>query len=265
MATEKANDGILGALRSELDDSDTGLHKTFETLASLAGTVRTAYLSYRITPEKAGELLQGLRILGGDGFEWTVGATSGAWFKRRHGETIWSKTAMPLGIEPARGTEPAWVEQGIAGQLVSAEKQMRERMDAVRDERGDEQRDAFSEGSINPFQRKDTGGVAIAELGGTPRSSAAGGDVDWLFEEWDAIDTQRAAAPPAGNLVRDAASPTRPTLPKDLPADLDSDQALQDRLTEREGPVERFGADHEGGAPEPRKFNPEEFFLPPEE
>jgi hypothetical protein len=267
MAADKANDGILGALRSELDDSDTGMHKTFETLASLAGTVRTAYLSYRITPEKAAELLQDLRVISGDGFEWTVGATSGTWFRRRTGEQTWSKSVMPIGVAPAPGTEPAWVEQGIAAQLVAAEKQMRDRVEAARQDENAEQRDVFSEGSINPFQRKDDGGITVAETGVAPRVSTAAGDVDWLFEEWDNFDRTRTerASTAAVNADPVPENPTRPALPKNLPADLDPDRSLQDRLAAGEGPVDRAGADHEGGAPQPRTVNPEEFFLPPED
>lgn len=251
---------MLGALRSELDDSDTGMHQAFETLASLAGTVRNAYLTYRITPEKAGELLQELRLAGADGNEWTVGASTGGWFKRRGGGR-WEKSAMPLGVSPAPGSLPVWLEQGIAGRLAEAERSSKEQTPETEETAS---RDLFAEGSINPFQRKsaseDTG---VLETG-NPRSSTSSGDIDWIYEEWENTKPLRGAKAPAA-AAPPVAGVQRPSLPKDLPADLDPDRSLEDALRSAPAPVDRSGSDHEGGAPEPRKLNPEEYFLPPED
>lgn len=255
MSAERPRDGMLGALRSELDDSDTGLHQVFETLASLAGTVRSAYMAYRITPEKAGELFKELRLNGSDGGEWTVGASTGQWFRRRGGAR-WEKAGMPLGVTPSPGALPDWVEQGIAAKLSAAEKSLQETARSMQE--AEPVRDAFAEGSINPFQRK-SGGEDIAGEAGNPRSSAVSGDIDWIYEEWEnspVIARKTTADSPV--------LPQRSALPKDLPADLDPDRALEKALLEESGPVDRAGADHAGGAPEPRKINPEEYFLPPE-
>jgi len=255
MSVERPRDGMLGALRSELDDSDSGMHQVFETLASLAGTVRNAYMTYRITPEKAGELFRELRLAGSDGSEWTVGASTGQWFRRRGGAR-WEKAGMPLGIAPAAAALPDWVEQGIAAKLSAAEKSLQEAVKGAQE--SEPVRDAFAEGSINPFQRKSGGEETTVETG-SPRSSTISGDIDWLYEEWEnspVVSKKTKTDVPV--------LPQRPQLPKELPADLDPDRALTQALEDGAGPVDRAGSDHAGGAPEPRKINPEEYFLPPE-
>lgn len=257
MATDRPRDGMLGALRSELDDSDTGMHQAFETLASLAGTVRSAYLAYRITPEKAGELMKELRLAGSDGNEWTVGASTGTWFKRR-GPGRWEKTTMPLGVAPVAGSEPLWVEQGIAAQLAAAERSAT--LQQSDDPGSAEPKDLFTEGSINPFQRKTSGEDEQVGEAGSPRTSTSSGDIDWIYEEWENSAPLRAKT-----TAPEPALPQRPSLPRELPPDLDPDRALQEALSTGTAPVDRAGAGNEGGAPEPRSINPEEYFLPPED
>lgn len=119
MTVEPGN-GIAGTLRSELDEGDDVLHNNFNTLAALVGEIRGAFLAYRINPEQAGKMCKDLQIVGSDGCEWTVGATSGGWFKRRVGACNWTEAAMPINVGVV-GKEPDWVSKGVTDWILQAE------------------------------------------------------------------------------------------------------------------------------------------------
>lgn len=252
MAGDTPRESILGTLRSEFDDDDSTLHPEFETLSTLVSSVRSAYLAFRLTPEQAATICADLRLNGSDGNEWTVGATSGAWFRRRVGERAWTKTSMPLDVEPVYDSAPSWLQEGIGGRLLVAEKQARE---PVRVERDEADETATERGVINPFQRKDTGVETITVV--APRSSAqprpvvAGDDADWLFEEWAELDR--------GPVV------SRPQLPTNLPEDLQADRQLAETIDAQAPPAPRAGSERSGDAPVERSgsVNPEDFFLRP--
>ena len=195
MVGETPRESILGTLRSEFDEDDSTLRPEFETLSTLVSSVRSAYLAFRLTPEQAATICADLRLDGSDGNEWTVGVTSGAWFRRRAGERAWVKTSMPLDIEPVYDAAPAWLQEGIGGRLLAAETQARESVRVERDGEEDNER-----GFINPFQRKDAGVETITVV--APRSSAqprpvvGDDDADWLFEEWAELDRPAVGARP---------------------------------------------------------------------
>jgi hypothetical protein len=247
MSDDKTREGSLGTLRSEFDDDETpsGVHPDFETLSGLMSTVRNAYMAYRLSPEQAATICAELRLLGNDGFEWSVGASSGAWYKRRTGEGSWSKSPMPINVSPVYAQAPSWLNEGIANRIMAAEKELKATA---------QNQEAPAEVAINPFQRKDmTDNPVVIPAGSKPRqTSRMGDDVDWLLEEWD--------------------STTRTTsLPQNLPADLDADQAMLRALEDTPGPVGRQGENAAADGPVERgsgagkPFNPEDFFLPPED
>jgi hypothetical protein len=206
--------GMLGTLRSELDESDSGIDPGFETLSSLAGSVRTAFLAFRIGPTQAARIFATLRLQASDGNEWTVGPTSGTWYTRRRGETTWRKASMPIGITPV--DNPNWLQTGIAAQLQAAETEAQAESEAAEAERDETPIDPFSQGALNPFQRKDLGSEIDGIAPGAPRTAAGGEDVDWIFEEWEDFDRrvrETRAATPERTCPR-TSTPTRPCSPK---------------------------------------------------
>lgn len=263
-------DNLLGTLRSELDDDDDGgLHPSFEILAGLVVTVRTAYTSFRINPRQAAEICADLRLSGRDGNEWTVGATSGAWYRRRTGEKVWQKSPLPINVVPVDGRAPAWLSEGVAARILAAEKDVAEAEevddgDDVDAGSGDvDGNDLFGKGVINPFQRKnvDESSLPTAVVATTPGSPvSAVGDVDWILEEWEELDRE----------IEASATTTRNTgtLPRTLPKDVDADTASSRYLDEDKPPVERTGSDVPGDGPVERDdgpITPDDYFLRPDD
>lgn len=264
MDTDESADSLLGTLRSELDeDEDGGLHPSFEVLAGLVVTVRTAYTSFRLSPEQAAMICADLRILGRDGYEWTVGATTGSWYKRRTGETVWQKSPLPINVLPADGATPSWLTEGIAGRILAAEQATKERAEDERQEEKEPVDDPFGRGVINPFQRKHVDEsalpvVSVSAPTGIPTASTM--DVDWLLEEWEDFERENAGA---------ARETQRPTggLPAKLPKDIDPAEAESRYLDEALAPVERAGSDQSADAPVERDgpITPDDYFLRPED
>lgn len=266
---EGFQDNLLGTLRSELDDDDNGgLHPSFEILAGLVVTVRTAYTSFRINPRQAAEICADLRLRGRDGNEWTVGATSGAWYRRRTGEKVWQKSPLPINVVPVEGGAPAWLSEGIAARILAAEKAITE---AAQVDDGDDVdadsdvdttgNDLFGKGVINPFQRKNVDEhslptAVVATTPGTPVSAV--GDVDWILEEWEELDREIAASTPA--------TKSTGTMPKTLSKDAYADASRY--LDEDKPPVERTGSDVTGEGPVEREdgpITPDDYFLRPDD
>jgi hypothetical protein len=70
-----------GALRSELDEPSR-LPGAFEQLIEQVGQARHGFERGAITKIQLAAVLQGLRVVAPDGAEWTMGATSGRWYRR---------------------------------------------------------------------------------------------------------------------------------------------------------------------------------------
>lgn len=270
MDADETVDNLLGTLRSELDeDDDGGLHPSFEILAGLVVTVRTAYTSFRITPEQAAKICAQLRLEGRDGNEWTVGATSGAWYRRRTGETVWQKSPLPINVIPVDGVVPKWLSDGIAGEILAAEKSAKaaaqsDEEDAsteTTDAGGGDPMDAFTRGAINPFQRKHVDDSLPVVSASAPKiaPSADQMDVDWILEEWEEFDREVET-------VR-GANEARSGLKGKLPPELDPDTAERNALTTQTGPAARRGSEVEGDAPVERDgpISPDDYFLRPDD
>lgn len=82
-----------GVLRSELDEPSK-LPQAFEMLIEEANRARHQYERAELTKTQLAEVLQGLRVTGPDGTEWTMGATSGRWYRRPQGGT-WVPSLPP--------------------------------------------------------------------------------------------------------------------------------------------------------------------------
>jgi hypothetical protein len=240
-----ARSSFLGTLSSELDDTQQDMDEAFETLATLCGVARAAYLDSRLTPEHAAALFALLRLTASDGQEWTLGPTTGGWFSRPRGSSAWRKAPLPVGLSLAAGGPPAWLTDGIGGYL---EAHM---LTPVQE---------------SPVQERPAADPAAAvqapALAVAPRPAVdANADTDWLLEEWGGFDRQLAQ-------MR-GQSALEPTLPADVPDEWDADKALVAAL-EPEGVVmPRVGSGPLDPAwePAPREDDvlPESFFLPPTE
>lgn len=82
-----------GVLRSELDEP-AKLPQAFEMLIEEANKARHLFERGEITKVQLAGVMQGLRVTGPDGTEWTMGATSGRWYRRPVGGT-WVPSLPP--------------------------------------------------------------------------------------------------------------------------------------------------------------------------
>lgn len=261
--------GFLGTLKSELDDSDEdySLDPAFEQLSILHGAARSAYLEFRLRPDKAAALFKMLRLQGSDGQEWTVGPTSGMWYRRGVGASEWIRASTPVGLTAVYDQEPEWLRDGIGAYLIDhgadpdAERE-ESRATAAASSYGSD----FEHGLVNPFadlqetQQRTTSGKKM-EFG------KKGEDTDWLLEEWAEFDQSLEQL--RSMRSADAPSVGRPELPKNLPADWDADRVMAEAAEASDAPVGRADSQPEDPSWQPQELegyvNPESFFLPPEE
>jgi hypothetical protein len=156
---------FLGGLRSELDEG-SHLHPTFAAMSAAADSVRASYLSYAITPTKAAEAFRLLRLVDDNDIEWTVGPSSGSWYRRRLGSTGWQPGPAPLMAEPKIGSTAPWLTSELADLLPSARS-------VAAAERTAEQ-------SGKP-------GIRVVDASDIPMVDE-GESRDWLLSEWDELE-----------------------------------------------------------------------------
>ncbi len=82
-----------GVLRSELDEP-AKLPPAFEQLIEEVGKARHAFERGDLTKVQLAEVLRNLRVVGPDGTEWTMGSSSGRWYRRPVGGT-WVPSLPP--------------------------------------------------------------------------------------------------------------------------------------------------------------------------
>jgi hypothetical protein len=179
---------FLGGLRSELDEG-SHLHPTFAAMSAAADAVRASYLSYAITPTKAAEAFRLLRIVDDNDIEWTVGPSSGSWFRRRVGSAGWQPGPPPLMAEPKPGSTVPWLSSELADLLPSA-----------RSANATEER--MSQGT--------KAGIRVVDAAELPKVDE-GESRDWLLAEWDELEVhldvmRQQAQPFAASAVPEATS-----------------------------------------------------------
>lgn len=92
-----ARDAFLGTLRSELDE-DVALEGAFAELYARFGALRDSYDSGRLDARSFGLALRDLRVIDTDGYQWTIGATTGKWYRRNQQEGgQWASAPVPAG------------------------------------------------------------------------------------------------------------------------------------------------------------------------
>jgi len=104
-------ESFLGTLRSELDE-DITLEGAFAELYARFGALRDAYDGGRLDTRSYGLALRDLRVLDSDGYQWTIGATTGKWYRRNQREGgQWSSAPLPAGagtLVDHTGQESGW-------------------------------------------------------------------------------------------------------------------------------------------------------------
>lgn len=93
--TERSGgNAYLGTLRSEFDEPET-TPSGFIHLQENVGIIRKAFIDGKINERQAAELLGIQRCSDLNGGEWTVGATSGSWYRRQGSDTPWMRVPSP--------------------------------------------------------------------------------------------------------------------------------------------------------------------------
>lgn len=154
--------GLLGTLRSELDEG-SDLDWAFGSLEASVSAVRAAYLSHRLPPHVAASLLSELKLQGSDGALWTVGASSGSWW-RKSGDQ-WEQSGSPEGIR-VTGDIPSWVANGIGKEIAASESAARA---------------AFGVEEPVPVAPVP---IVVTPLTKPERASVEE-EINWLLNEWD--------------------------------------------------------------------------------
>lgn len=92
-----ARDAFLGTLRSELDE-DVVIEGAFAELYARFGALRDSYDNGRLDARSFGLALRDLRVIDTDGYQWTIGATTGKWYRRNQQEGgQWASAPVPAG------------------------------------------------------------------------------------------------------------------------------------------------------------------------
>lgn len=168
------NLGMLGTLRSELD-GDIEIDGSFTSLENSFSKVRQAFIQKKIPSQVAAEFFQRLVIKSSDGSEWTLGASTGSWYRREEGAS-WMQTSPPNGITVDSGNVPSWVYNGIdqdlnkvieISQKVESEKIVNETK------------------KIDEVEVLTTPSESLSNLTYSILSEDKNSDFSWLDEEWE--------------------------------------------------------------------------------
>lgn len=185
------NLGILGTLRSELDDAND-LHRVFVSMQLAHSTVVIAYGERRLSGHAAAMILKELKIKGSDGNYWTLGASTKSWYKREYeNEGPWQLAPEPEGII-LEGESPFWCIKGV-GSLINEVTQLES-----------------SESAKEVVEEE------LDELSQQERDSA---EIDWIFDEWGK-DVEVAELETPKNIVGSLG------LPEEIPGNWDSDVSM---------------------------------------
>lgn len=108
--TASAEDGTTqtGFLRSELDADSGRLPPIFVDLLSRYLALRQQVRQGRTDRWQAARLFSGLRAIDTEGYEWTLGASSGSWYRRAvGGDWLAAPPPMTYGTQVGPGGQPA--------------------------------------------------------------------------------------------------------------------------------------------------------------
>jgi len=91
LSPEVADATFLGTLRSEFDEP-THLEEPFRKILSGYNDLLEKYLEGEIDGHAFGDGMKDLIWVDGTGASWSIGASSGRWYRRGAGETRWVAT-----------------------------------------------------------------------------------------------------------------------------------------------------------------------------
>jgi len=201
---EKA-ETFLGGLRSELDEG-SHLHPSFASLAAAADAIRASYLAFGITPQRAAEAFKMLRIVDDNDIEWTVGPSSGTWYRRREGSPTWQAGPAPLMAEPRHGQAEPWLSSELGELLPSARTSSKPTPEA---------------------RAGNQAGIRVVDVT-TASPELERESSDWLLSEWDALETElehlQASARPSVSIEDSAAWPVKQMFEKAVKPELQQDR-----------------------------------------
>lgn len=125
---------FFGTLRSEFDTEEE-LAEGWEALSQAAETIRLAYIREELEPEVAASALGQLKLKDRNGAEWTIGASSGEWYRRTSSNNQWLRASAPTLALPDLSDPPRWVEEGASSLIPSL---IEETEELVNEELGEE-------------------------------------------------------------------------------------------------------------------------------
>ena len=109
---------FFGTLRSEFDTEEE-LDEGWEALAKAAETIRLAYIREELEAKDVASALGQLKLKDRSGAEWTIGASSGEWYRRTSSNNQWLRTPAPSLVTPDLNDAPDWVSEGVAALIPS--------------------------------------------------------------------------------------------------------------------------------------------------
>lgn len=131
--TAHTGEYVVGILRSELDEPKN-LPAPFLDLITQISQARHGYDTGSLTKNQYATVLRGLRIVGPDGTEWTMGATSGRWYCRPVGGA-WVPSTPPSELSLATDDLSPSMQSGISSSSIAqqgiADEDLFAHLDAV--------------------------------------------------------------------------------------------------------------------------------------
>ena len=106
LVTVPDGDAFFGTLRSEFDEEET-LPRVLNELREAYTDIRTRYDIGEISKTDLAEALSGLRCRSALGVEWTMGASTGSWYRRISG-TSWLAALPPTLVVGSGESDTGW-------------------------------------------------------------------------------------------------------------------------------------------------------------
>ncbi|MFM7088570.1 MAG: hypothetical protein ACKOW9_03500 [Candidatus Paceibacterota bacterium] len=233
----------LGALRSELDEG-SDLQNEFILLESYSQAVRHAFITGKIEASAAAGILSALRLKGSDGYFWSIGATTGSWYKKV-GDS-WIQTPPPYGVKVVEEGGYDWLRTGVASELGKAEAILKEKIQN-------------KQASGNKVVSAGEGGSSATSAAGSNFESTSKEDLDWVLQEWGLL-------PRSSDLLNGQSANTGIVTTPDWNPDLAIENDLN--IITNGAPRVSERVDSRSNSDGQESFDasmPQDFFLPPDD
>lgn len=232
----------LGSLRSELDEG-SDLQSEFVMLESYSQAVRHAFLTGKVESAAAAAILSKLRLLGSDGAVWSIGATSGSWYRKSGAN--WVQTPPPYGIKVAEEL-PDWLRHGVANELSRAESKRVDKSESNKSKNIKTSPLTSNSEKVSPTKYVD------------PKVTED--DLDWVLQEWGMLPEIPGSVNPDNVL-----SAVNPNSPREWDPEVSIDDSLRDLTSSGAIVAPRVDASEVVDDKPFDEAMPQDFFLPPDE